>query len=260
MDADLIYKSSRLVYKGLLPKASVEKDSEYKDLLQKCLSSHEFNDTVVAVAEGLSLSVVDISERGIILTPMDTDSRFAMGLSEYRKELEGDSDPQDINAQAKRGLIALTQVAIAATFFPTADDLDDDDYEALGTSAAIKDMNSVLMNMSENIINEEDQELIAPSLKKGAELVFTLPETLPNAKTPTLKYRYGALTIIAKHLEKSGMLNLQKTSDGEVYFPTHKYQQLLKRRSVGRLFDLCHEYAQVNKNDQESDQNENQGA
>jgi hypothetical protein len=247
MEADLVYKSSRLVYKGLLPKANAEKDAEYKDLLKLCLSSHEFIDAVSAVAEGLSLAVVDISERGIILTPLSSESRFAMGLSEYRKELEGDSDPQDMEAKAKRGLIALVQVAIAATFFPTADDLDDDDYEVLGKSAAIKDMNSVLMNMCENIISEEDQELIAPSLKKGAELVFVLPETLPNAKIPTLKYRYGAITIIAKHLEKSGMLNLQKTSDGEVYFPTYKYQQLLKRRSVGRLFDLCHEYSQANE-------------
>lgn len=260
MEPDLVYKASRLVYKGLLPKANVEKDSEYKDLLQLCQSQHEFVESVIAVAEGLSLAVVDISEKGIILTPMDTDSRFAMGLSEYRKELEGDSDPQDIDAKAKRGLIALTQVAIAATFFPTADDLDDDDYEALGNSAGIKDMNSVLRNMCDNILSEEDQELIAPSLKKGAELVSSLPDTLPNAKTSTLKYSFGALTIVAKHLDKTGLLNLQKTSDGEVFFPTHKYQQLLKRRSVGRLFDLCHEYARMDNHRQEVDSNQENGA
>ncbi|MBT4287899.1 MAG: hypothetical protein HOD92_11220, partial [Deltaproteobacteria bacterium] len=156
METDLVYKSSRLVYKGLLPKANTEKDAEYKDLLKLCISDHDFVDAVNAVAEGLSLAVVDISERGgIILTPLSSESRFAMGLSEYRKELEGDSDPQDMDAKAKRGLIALTQVAIAATFFPTADDLDDDDYEVLGKSAAIKDMNTVLMNMCDNIVSEE---------------------------------------------------------------------------------------------------------
>jgi len=259
MEADLVYKSSRLVYKGLLPKANTEKDSEYKDLLKLCLSDHDFKDSVDAVAEGLMLAVVDISEQGIILTPLSSESRFAMGLSEYRKELEGDSDPQDMDAKAKRGLIALTQVAIAATFFPTAEDLDDDDYEVLGKSAAIKDMNTVLMNMCDNIVSEEDQELIAPSLKMGAELIKALPETLPNAKVPTLKYRYGAITIIAKHLEKSGMLNQQKTSDGEVYFPTYKYQQLLKRRSVGRLFDLCHDYSQTPKEPKKHDQKGDNG-
>lgn len=245
MIEDIVYKASRLIYKGLQPRNYAEKDKEYAELLRLCLSSFEFTDHVKAIAEGLSLQVVDISDKGIILSPASTDSRFAMGLSEYRKELEGEVDPENTEAQAKRGLIALIQVAIAATFFPTAEILDDDDYEALGKSATLKDFNAVLLKMCDNVIKEDDQEVIAPSLQKGARWLKALPDSLPKGKTATFRSKWGAISIIANHLDRSGLLKFQKTSDGDCYFPTYRYQQLLRRRAVGHLFDLCHQLAQV---------------
>lgn len=243
MIEDIVYKAARLIYKGLQPRSYAEKDKEYGELLRLCLSSFEFTDHVKAIAEGMSLVVVDISDKGIILAPASTDSRFAMGLSDYRKELEGEVDPENIEAQAKRGIIALIQVAIAATFFPTAEILDDDDYEALGKSATIEDFNAVLLRMCENVVKADDQELIAPSLQKGARWVQTLPDALPKGKTATFRSKIGAITIIVNQLDRSGLIKYHKTSDAECYFPTYKYQQLLRKRAVGHLFDLCHQLA-----------------
>lgn len=254
MIEDIVYKASRLIYKGLQPRSYSEKDKEYAELLRLCLSSFEFTDHVKAIAEGMSLKVVDISEKGLILSPTSTDSRFAMGLSDYRKELEGEVDPENIEAQAKRGLIALIQVAIAATFFPTAEILDDDDYEALGKSATLENFNEVLLKMCDNVIKEDDQELISASLQKGARWIKTLPDALPKGKTATFRSKFGAISIIANHLDKSGLLKYHKTSDADCYFPTYKYQQLLRRRAVGHLFDLCHQLAQTEPNSETTEE------
>lgn len=249
MIEERVLKSSQLIYKGLQPKASPEKDKEYKELLRLSLSSHEFTETLHSIAEGLSLVVVDISERGIILSPSSTESRFAMGITEYRKELEGDMEAEKGDVVAKRGLIALAQVAIAATFFPTAGDLDDDDYESLGNSASIKDINDVLVSMCNRIITEEDQEVISPSVRKGATLILEMPDRLPKQKTNTLKSRFGMIAIVANHLDKTGLIKYLETSDGGGFFPTYRYQQLLRRRAAGRLFEICHQLAQPTEED-----------
>lgn len=244
MIEDIVLKASRLVYKGLQPRISPEKDPEYKELCRLCLSSREFSDTVDAIAEGLSLTVVYVSDRGIILTPSSTESRFAMGLTEYRKELEGDQDTEDREKLTRRGLIALVQIAIAATFYPTAEALDDDDYDA-GHSASLTDIHQVLVSMSERISKEtEDEELIAPSVLKASTVVLSLPEARPDGKIPTLKSRYGAIQIVLNQLVQSGLVHLQETSDGKRYNPMFRYQQLLRRRANGRLFEICHSLAE----------------
>jgi|GEM_PF-909177 len=244
MIENMVLKSSQLIYKGMLPKATPERDKEYKELLRLSLSSNEFTQTVHDIAEGLSLVVVDISERGIILSPRSTESRFAMGIGDYRKELEGELESDQGDAVAKRGLMALVQVAVAATFFPTADNLDDDDFEALSKSATAKDINDVLVAMCERIHQEQDQEVIAPSVRKGASMILAMPDLLPTQKTNTLKSRFGAIGIVTSHLDKTGLIKFLDTSDGGGYFPTYRYQQLLKRRAAGRLFEICHEFAQ----------------
>ena len=240
---DLIYKASLLVYKGLQPKLSPEKDKDYRELLRLSLSSYEFADAVQSIAEGLSLTVVDTSDRGIILSPASTESRFAMGIGDYRKELSGDTDVQNKDAVSRRGLIALVQVAVAAVFFPTAAVLDEDDDEVLGKSAQIGDIDHVLTAMCRQVTEEEDQELISPSMRKGADLVLSMPEALPEGKIDTLRSRHGAIGIVTRHLDRVGLLKVQETNDGLNFFPTYRYQQLLRKRSVGRLFDLCHEFA-----------------
>ncbi|MCP4296156.1 MAG: hypothetical protein GY786_11155 [Proteobacteria bacterium] len=145
---------------------------------------------------------------------------------------------------AKRGLIALAQVAIAATFFFFSENLDDDDYESLGNSASIKDINDVLVSMCQRITTEEDQEILSPSVRKGATLVLAMPDRLPKQKTNSLKSRFGMIAIVANHLDKTGLIKFLETSDGGGYFPTFRYQQLLRRRAAGRLFEICHQLAQ----------------
>ncbi len=237
---DIVYKASQLIYKGLNPKSSPQRDKEYKELLYLCLSSHEFMDMVHSIAEGLSLTVVDISDRGVILSPMNADSRFVMTLGEYRKELEGDE------ADAQKALVALLQVAIASTFFPTAEQLDDDD-SPIGRSATIKEIYEVLIGICKKLVTTEDKEIIHPGFVKGAELIMNMPESIPTQVRPTLKSVRGAITIVANQLDEQGLLKFEQNREGGCYFVTYRYQQLLKRRSVGRLFDICHQLYEEDK-------------
>ncbi len=229
---DAVFKAARLVYKGMHPKATPSKDREYKDLIHLSMSSDSFRDMVRAVAEGFSLIVVDISERGIILSPENLDSLFKMTLTEYRRELGGE------DTDAKPGLIALVQVAIAATFFPTAESLDDDDW--LSESKRLNDFDSVLVGMCEKIAGEDDPELVSPFLRQSGEMVLNMPGIIPDAKKSTLKARAGAVAIVVKHLEENRMLKRENTSEGDTFFPTYRYQQMLRRRAGGSLFEICH--------------------
>ncbi len=232
MTDDAVFKAARLIFKGLQPKITPSKDREYKDLVQLGMSSDEFRSMVIAVAQGLSLSVVDISDRGIILSPEDLGSLFKMTLTEYRRELGGE------DTDAKPGLIALVQVAIAATFFPSAESLDDDDW--LSESKGVRDFDNVLAGMCEKVAREDDPELVPPFLRQSGEIVLNMPEIIPDAKKPTLKSRTGAIGIVVKHLEDNRMIKRENTSEGETWFPTYRYQQLLRRRAGGGLFDICH--------------------
>lgn len=249
MIEDIVLKASKLIYKGMQPKSTPAKDKEYKELIHLALASHEFMQNLQDIAEGLSLAIVDLSEQGLILSPASTESRFAMGLGDYRKELEGDVDTSDGDALSRRGLVALVQVAIASAFFPTAEDLDDDDYEALGKSATVKDINEILVAMCERIAKEEDQEIISPSVRRGSDMILGMPDVLPTQKTNTLKSRFGSINIVASHLDKTGLIKFQDNSEGGAWFPTWKYQQLLKRRASGRLFEICHEFAREGMNE-----------
>ncbi len=230
-----VFKAARLIHKGLQPKITPSKDREYKDLIRLGMSSDAFREMVMAVAQGLSLTVVDISDRGIILSPEDLSSLFKMTLTEYRRELSGD------DTDAKPGLIALVQVAIAATFFPSAESLDDDDW--LSESKSLGDFENVLVGMCERVANAEDPEAVSPFLRQSGETMLAMPEIIPDAKKSTLKSRTGAIGIVVKHLEENRMLKRETTTEGETWFPTYRYQQLLRRRAGGGLFDICHRLA-----------------
>ena len=236
---ETVFKAARLIYMGLQPKITPSKDREYKDLIQLAMSSDKFRDMVQTVAQGLSLYVVDISERGIILSPEDLGSLFKMTLTEYRRELGGD------DTDAKPGLIALVQVAIAATFFPTAESLDDDDW--LSESKGVRNFDNVLVGMCEKVASEDDPEAVSPFLRQSGETVLTMPEIMPDAKKLTLKSRTGAIGIVVKHLEENRMVKRENTTEGETWFPTYRYQQLLRRRAGGGLFEICHRIASLQR-------------
>ena len=234
MENDLIYKASCLIYKGIHAKSNPMRDKEYKELIVIALSSSEFMAIVESIADGLLLSIVDISEKGIIIAPKNSESSFSMGVVDYRKELQSDG------AEAGIGLAALVQIAVAFTIFPTDDELDDDDT-VLNRSTTIKDIYGMLIKLCGDIVKDEDSENFPVEMKTTAESILELPVNIPTQTRPTFKSLSGAVTIIVSHLEESGLLKFEDSMTGGFYFPTYKYHKLIKRRGAGRLFDLLHQ-------------------
>lgn len=234
MDKETVYQASTLIYKGLNSKSNPLRDKEYKELIDFALSSADFMEAVEAISSGLKLSIIDLSEKGIILVPQSSESIFSMGVMDYRKELKGDG------ADASIGLAALIQIAIAFTIFPTDDELDDSD-SLLTRSTTVKEICDLIIKISKEIIKDEDGADIPDELKTTAEVILGLPETIPTQVRPTFKSLSGAVSIVINHLEANGLLKFEESMSGGFYFPTYRYHMLLKRRGAGRLLSILKE-------------------
>lgn len=114
--SDNAWQVGRLLHWALDARARPALEDEYRQLLERYLDDAEFRDMVRDTADGLGLEIVDVSEHGVVLVP-DEHSTFALKPADFRP---GTSKADD------RLLDGLIQVAIAATLYPRARDLDDD--------------------------------------------------------------------------------------------------------------------------------------
>ncbi|NVJ18862.1 hypothetical protein [Myxococcus sp. AM010] len=107
---DSVWHAGRLVQWGLRPLARPAQEAEYRELVEHYFDDSAFRTTVRELADGLGLHVLDVSEHGVVLAPMD-DSIFALKPADFRP---GSSKVDD------RLLDGLAQIAIAATVFPVS--------------------------------------------------------------------------------------------------------------------------------------------
>jgi hypothetical protein len=108
-------RAAELVCFALQPKVARGADERYSELWSAYRTDGGFRDIVDAVADGLGLVVIDAPEQGLIVAPSER-SPFTFRLVDYQVGL----DP------AKRMLIGLVQLGIAATAYPREADLEDD--------------------------------------------------------------------------------------------------------------------------------------
>jgi len=231
-------RAARLLYKGLHPRLHPQQDREYSELVRTWLADHRLRQTLEGVATGLELVVVDVSEQGLVLAPRTPESRFAMSLTDYRQSLAGDTQ------RLSRGALALVQIGIAATFFPTADRLDDlEGYE--GESIRLQDIREVVIALCQRLAQAraEDPQAVPELLRPGWEYLSNLPVSLPEVQRASLSSLEGCIQIVLSHLKDEGLVQFEETAEGGFYFANRRYQVLLRRRAAGGLFDLCHRLA-----------------
>lgn len=113
---DVVWYAGRLVQWGLRPLTRPAQEAEYRELVERYFDDVAFRTIVREMADGLGLHVLDVSEHGVVLASQEQ-SVFALKPADFRP---GGSKVDD------RLLDGLAQVAIAATVFPRARDLDDD--------------------------------------------------------------------------------------------------------------------------------------
>jgi len=107
--------AAQLVGWGLRVNKRPALEPGYRELVRRYLEEPLFRETVRVLAGGLGLHVLDVSEHGVALGPMEG-SVFALRPSDFRK----------VERAEERLLDGLVQLGIAVTVFPRARDLEEE--------------------------------------------------------------------------------------------------------------------------------------
>ncbi len=107
--------AARLIQWGLRVKERPSQNTEYRDLVKRHQEDALFAEIVNEIAAGMGIKVLAVGNLGVVLTPLE-DSPFAFRPAEFRPN----------RGAEERLLDGLVQIAIAATIFPRATDLEDE--------------------------------------------------------------------------------------------------------------------------------------
>jgi hypothetical protein len=119
---ETIIDAARLIGYGLRPKLLPARDEQYRALVTRARADDDFAAVVHAVAVGLELDVLEVSERtGIVVAPT-WDSAFAIRMTDYARRTNGEG------RAAERVVHALAHLGAATLAFPRPADLADESY------------------------------------------------------------------------------------------------------------------------------------
>ncbi|NMM12409.1 MAG: hypothetical protein HHJ17_02540 [Rhodoferax sp.] len=232
--------AGRLLYKALQTTLAPANDLEYRDLLAQFRADPLFAQQVSEFAQGMELAILDVSERGLIVVPTSRDSKFAVRLTDIRSGLD---------IQQKASLV-LAHVAIAATFFPTTDGLEDDNYiPPPGSVANFRDSLHALAKQLEALDGEQLSD-IPSELAPGWRCITALMVSVPSSQRATINSVVGFIRLALKNMREAGLVRIDRDSeedDTETYTPTQRMRVQLRELALRRLFDLA-QTAALNRN------------
>lgn len=226
-------KAVLLLKKGLSPRASaLHGDVDYRQLLAHWRADPEFRQLVLDLAPMLDLRVIDALDHAIVLAPSGPDSVFAATLTDLRPGL----------GEMSRGTLALVQIAVAATFFPTAAVLmgtQDDSAEVSATPTRIA---AVLREHCGRLEAEagDDPDLAEAGLAEAWREIARLPDTRPDgSQRAALSSLAGMVKLVLNQLHEHGMVRTLETADGETYIPTPRFKVQVRELAANELFERC---------------------
>jgi hypothetical protein len=213
--------AARLVAFGLQPRLQPARDGEYTGLLRRYREDPPFARLADAVATGLGLVVLEVSERAGMATAAAEDSVFAVRMGEYARRASADT--------ADRFLHGLAHLSVAALAFPRPEDLADDGYigriSVNGVDAFVRQACRRIEERAETAGENTDPATEAPGLEAAWRVWARRSAT---GATKDARRLAGSTTgIVAKavgFLTDSGFL--QRTGDdaGGTYRTTPRYQ------------------------------------
>ncbi|MBZ2410298.1 hypothetical protein ACH4TS_06575 [Streptomyces albidoflavus] len=213
--------AARLVSFGLQPRLQPARDAEYGELLRRYREDPPFARLADAVATGLGLIVLEVSDRAGMAVTADEDSVFAVRMGDYARRAATDS--------ADRFLHGLAHLALAAMAFPRPEDLADDGYigrvTVNGVDAFVRQACRKLEERAEEQGDNTDPVSDAPGLEAAWRVWARRSST---GATKDARRLAGSTTGIvgkaAAFLTESGFL--QRTGDeaGGTYRTTARYQ------------------------------------
>lgn len=222
-------EASRLLAKALRPRLTTPRDADYARLLNRWRADPEFRVMVETIADGLELTVLEAGETALWVAPVDETSLFAATLGDVREKL----------GEVDKGLIALLQVAIAATFFPTGRMLSEAADEP--PSASLEHLLNVLLELCGQLRDQhaDDAELADAGLRETWRAVLAKPLRQPDSTRAALSSLEGMVKTVLSRLEDYGLLKKERGGEQDFWLPTPRYRAQLRELAANAIFRKC---------------------
>ncbi|WP_153112119.1 hypothetical protein [Propionivibrio limicola] len=230
--AGLQREATRLLYKALHLGLSPANDLEYRELLAKYRADGIFTEAVEEAAGGLELTILDVSERGLIVAPSSRESRFSLRITDLRQHLSSD----------QKVALVMAHLTISAVFFPTTDRLEDDAKTPL--PATVGRFRDTLISLVNRLADAEMSDESAEELLPGWALLKRLPSVNPKAERASTNSVEGFVKLALKQMAEYGLVRLERESEDEtqtLYTATHRLRVHLRELTLPRLFELTRE-------------------
>lgn len=207
-------------------------EQEYYDLLRKFETDLDFKDSIIDTASGLGLSVHDESgtDYGLLLSA-HRDSPFAVSLSWYSNALDMNSTKRIHENQAyRRAALVVINAAVAATFFPTSDSLED--IEILNEKAVTAiSVLSILKTLCAKL-QATTNDMLDPAYISAARALAHFPEVIPGKKKNSMASQIEMIATVLGHLAKHKLIfPVDKDAEDPAYFPLPIFQVYMRSRS-----------------------------
>ena len=225
------YLAGRLIQWGLRVKERPALQAEYKELIDRLQDRSEFRLLLNQFAEGLGLRILDWGEHGLALAPA-VDSPFALKGASFRPS-RADAD--------ERLLDGLVQVAIAATLFPTPQELEEDAVVAR-PPVTVDEIDDTLRRICDRLADAARAlpDPTAADVNAGIYEAWRVYQSRLSVQE-TRDERAGARTthrIIERNLLRLAELGcfVQQRSDIPAFQATWRYHVLVKELAATTLY------------------------
>lgn len=226
--------AARLVYKGLAVGQTPASDREYGELVRKYLADPAFRELVHEVVEAMDLHLLDAvsEERGVLLAPASPESRFAWRMMDIRA---------NSMEEREKALLVLIHLAIAASFFPTAESLEE--ANTLYYPVALSTVRDRVVAMSARFAKkEQDGEVVGDEIRSGWSYLSDLPTRTPTERQVGMRSLEGLLRLAFGRMHEAGCVKLHEkgTGKGDVaYLATPRLAAQLRSFALPHLLDLA---------------------
>lgn len=222
--------AAKLVYKGLQPKLVPAVDTEYRALINLYEARAPFRRMVEDVALGLDLEVLEVSPDGAFFVPASSESRFAQRLIDIRAV---GLSPVD------KAQMVLVHTAIAAMFFPDADNLNDDAFNPVpvSESATLTSLKNLCLYYQR--LSDRGAVNLPKELEPGWKGLIDMPETRPEAGRRSRTALDGLIASCFRTLQEAGFVRLDSEDPSPRYTATRRFAAHLRGRTVSALFGIA---------------------
>lgn len=229
-DTQMLIDAGRLIQWALQPRAHPMTKAEYQQLLDRYRDQVPFRECVQAICTGLGIEISAVGPLGIVLTPTD-DSVFAMTSTDYR--CSGNAEGRLID-----GLIL---VAIIATMYPRAQDLEED-LQIARPPITVEDVEKTLRTLCEQLeaASRHQPDPAVQELAAGLDEAWQAYHDRVATKTTSNGRASSGTTLqmitrAFDMLERQACVTITNRDGKKSYQPTWKYQVMIREASIAHL-------------------------